>query len=85
MKIVIIGARKMLEPLEILYIPQTQSNAEEKCKNAIDEADEVWVYLDGAGEDSLNDYWYAKGKKPIKIIHEDYVSAISFTIERAKT
>jgi len=69
MKVVILGSRKVLEPLEILYKPETQENAAEKCREAIDEADQIWFYLEGSGEDTFQDHQYAWGKrKPIYII-----------------
>lgn len=69
MKVVILGSRRELEPLEFLYIPKTQENAKQLCEEAIRKADEVWIYTDGAGSDTLEDVYYAFSKnKPIKVI-----------------
>ena len=67
MKVAIIGSRNQLEPLEIIYFPKTDTDgllsAQEKCKKAIDEADEVWFYIKGSGKHTSQDYDYAIEKK----------------------
>jgi len=73
-KVVILGPCKY-EPYEILFVPKKVSeelyNTEEgyrmaskKCYSAIDEADEVWVYIpEGMGEYTARDFNYALSKK----------------------
>lgn len=69
MKVVIIGSRKELEPLDILYAPKTQENAQEKCHNAIKDADEIWFYAKNAGEDTWEDHTFALSQnKRIRMI-----------------
>ena len=72
-KVVILGSCKY-EPYEILFVPKKVSeelyNTEEgykiaskKCYTAIDEADEVWVYIpEGMGEHTTRDFEYALSK-----------------------
>ncbi len=64
MKVVIIGPRTKLEPLEFTFTPSTDPDGKtaaiEKCQKAIDEADEVWVFTEGMGEDTLKDLKYAE-------------------------
>ena len=85
MKIVILGSCRV-GPYEIIKVPEKEYskdgkslwNTEEgykqafaKFKKAIDEADEIWIYIDAVGEHTKKDIEYAKklGKK-IKIIIE---------------
>jgi len=79
-KIVILGSCRY-EPYEILFVPKKipglwnteegYKKASERCYPAIDQADEVWVYVpDGRiGEHTKRDIEYAlKRKKTIRII-----------------
>lgn len=75
MKIVILGARRQLEPLEILYMPRTNPNgleaAQAECHGAIDEADDIWVLLPGMGDHTIQDFLYARAQgKRISVIVE---------------
>ena len=72
MKIVILGSRKQLEPLEILYMPETKKNdliAEEECHKAIIDADEIWIYTKQMGSHTQRDIQFSqKMKKQLRWI-----------------
>ena len=81
-KIVILGSCRF-EPYEILFAPhkipgmwntkEGYKKASEECYPAIDQCDEVWVYVsDGIGKHTGKDIAYAaKQGKKIRLIEPD--------------
>jgi len=91
MKIVILGSCRV-GPYEIIKVPEKETREDgtslwnteegyrkafEKFKKAIDQADEVWIYMDAVGEHTLRDIEYVKslGKKTKLVVDETYVGS----------
>jgi Fe2+ or Zn2+ uptake regulation protein len=66
-RVVVLGSRKELKNLIITFIPRTDPHGEQsailRCKDAIRNAHEVWVYDQGIGSHTKRDIVYAKDQE----------------------
>lgn len=69
-RVVVLGSRKEIKNLIITFIPRTDPHGEKsailRCKDAIRNTHEIWVYDQGVGSHTKRDITYAKEQeKPI--------------------